>query len=95
MNKLDGEVVELVKEEEIDGEINKAGNFRATIHQAIVKIDNTLKRAAEAEGQHTSKNGNSHEGTAGTFSAQASKTTKLPKLTIKKFTGLAHEYQGF
>ena len=95
LNKLDGEIVELVKEEKIDGEFNKAGNFRATIHQAIVKIDNTLKRAAEAEGQHASKNGNSHEGIAGTFSAQASKTTKLPKLTIKKFTGLAHEYQGF
>ena len=54
-----------------------------------------MKRVAEAEAQHASKNGNSHEGTVGTFSAQASKTTKLSKLTIKKFTGLAYESQGF
>ena len=93
LNKLDDEIVELVKDEEIDGEINEAGNFRATIHEAIVKIDNTLKRAAEE--QHASKNGCSHGGTAGTVSAQASKTAKPPKLTIKRFTGLAYEYQGF
>ena len=54
-----------------------------------------MKRVAEAEAQHASKNGNSHEGSVGTFSAQASKTTKLSKLTIKKFTGLAYESQGF
>ena len=42
LNKLDDEIVELVKDEEIEGEINEAGNFRATIQKAIIKIDNTL-----------------------------------------------------
>ena len=38
LNKLDDEIVERVKDEEIDGEINEAGNFRATIHEALLKL---------------------------------------------------------
>ena len=42
LTKLDEEILELIKEEEIEDETAESGDFRASIHQAIIKIDNAF-----------------------------------------------------
>ena len=42
LTKLDDEILELIKEEEIEDEIAESGDFRASIHEAIIKIDNAF-----------------------------------------------------
>ena len=73
---LDEAIVELVKDEEIDAEIEESENLKFGIHDTIRKIDSKLKRLKKSEAN-----------TGGTASAQAegalssSVQVKLPRLT--------------
>ena len=89
LTKLDDEILELIKEEEIEDEIAESGDFRASIHEAIIKIDNAFKKAENKElFTAPSSSANSAFNTASNEAAKV--TTKLPKLTIKPFAGNAY-----
>ena len=79
---LDEAIIELVKDEEIDAEIEESENFKFGIHDTIRKIDSKLKRPKKSEAN-----------TGGIASAQAegafssSVQVKLPKINLHKFNG--------
>ena len=79
---LDEAIVKLVKDEEIDAEIEESENFKFGIHDTIRKIDSKLKRLKKSEAN-----------TGGIASAQAegalssSVQVKLPKINLCKFNG--------
>ena len=75
-------------------EIAESGDFRASIHEAIIKIDNAFKKAENKElFTAPSSSANSASNTASNEAAKV--TTKLPKLTIKPFAGNAYNWQTF
>ena len=79
---LDEAIIELVKDEEIDEEIEENENFKFRIHDTIRKMDSKLKRLKKSEAN-----------TGGIASAQAegalssSVQVKLPKINLRKFNG--------
>ena len=94
LTKLDDEILELIKEEEIEDEIAESRDFRASIHEAIIKIDNAFRKAENKElFTGPSSSANSASNTASNEAAKV--TTKLPKLTIKPFAGNAFNWQTF
>ena len=46
---MNDEILNLIEEEEIKDEIAESGDFRASIHEAIIKIDNAFKKAEDKE----------------------------------------------
>ena len=82
MKVLDEAIVELVKDKEIDVEIEESENFKFGIHDTIRKIDSTLKRLKKNEAD-----------TGGIVPAQAEEAlsssvqVKLPKINLYKFNG--------
>ena len=57
---LDDEILGLLKEDQIEEEIEETENFRESIHEMIVKIDEML--VAEVENIWDKSNSNSHSG---------------------------------
>ena len=73
---LDGEMLDLVEEEELTSEIEQADAFKAGIYMAVIKID---KRVGEA---HVSSP-ETHE----SVNLRSSDRVKLPKLVLRPFSG--------
>ena len=83
---LDDEILGLLKEDQIEEEIEETGNFRESIQEMIVKIDKVL--LAEVENISDKSNSNSH-------SLGLRVKAKLPKLSLKKFHGEAMLFSPF
>ena len=87
---MDEEILGLIKEEQIDQEIADTGIFRESIHEMIVKIDETLKFETENENPDKSAELNSTSNSMG-MGIKA----KLPKIVLKKFQGDPIQYNPF
>ena len=79
---LDEAIVELVKDEEIDAEIEESENFKFGIHGTIRKIDSKLKRLKKSEANTGGIASTQAEGTLSSFVQ-----VKLPKINLCKFNG--------
>ena len=88
---LDDEILGLLKEDQIEEEIEETGNFRESIHEMIVKIDEVL--LAEVENISDKSNSNSHSEISNSLGLRVK--TKLPKLSLKKFHGEAMLFSPF
>ncbi|XP_044184810.1 uncharacterized protein LOC122964955 [Acropora millepora] len=88
LSALDEEILTLITEEYIEDEIRETGIFRESIHEMIVRIDETLNAVEVENSGHTDKSishypSNSNSFTEGLGVGRA----KLPKITLKKFYG--------
>ena len=88
LSALDEEILTLITEEYIEDEIRETGIFRESIHEMIVRIDETLNAVEVENSGHTDKSishypSNSNSFTEGLGAGRA----KLPKITLKKFYG--------
>ncbi|XP_044183283.1 uncharacterized protein LOC122963962 [Acropora millepora] len=88
LSALDEEILTLITEEHIEDEIRESGIFRESIHEMIVRIDETLNAVEVENSGHTDKSishypSNSNSFTEGLGAGRA----KLPKITLKKFYG--------
>ena len=88
---LDDEILGLLKEDQIDEEIEETGNFREFIHEMTVKIDEVL--FAEVESISDKSISNSHSEISNSLGLRAK--AKLPKLSLKKFHGEAMLFSPF
>ena len=83
---LDDEILGLVKEDQIEEEIKETGVVRESIHQMIVKIDETL--LVETDHGITDKSSaHSVHSNSNSFAEGPGLRAKLPKITLKKFHG--------
>ena len=87
LRALDDEILALIKEDQIVEEISETGAFRESIHQMIVRIDETL-HSVEANSGPADKS-ISHLNSSGLLSTESlgAGKAKLPKVTLKKFSG--------
>ncbi|KAK2546895.1 hypothetical protein P5673_033374 [Acropora cervicornis] len=88
LSALDEEILTLITEEHIGDEIRETGIFRESIHEMIVRIDETLNAVEVENSGHADKSishypSNSNSFTEGLGAGRA----KLPKITLKKFYG--------
>ena len=83
LGSLDDEILGLLKEDQIEEEIEETGNFRESIHEMNVKIDEVLL----AEVENNSDKSNSHSVTSNSFSYGLGVKAKLPKISLKRFHG--------
>ena len=82
---LDDEILVLLKEDQIEEEIEETGNFRESIHEMIVKIDEVL--LAEVENISDKSNSKCHSEISNSLGLRAK--AKLPKRSLKRFHGEA------
>ena len=80
---MDDEILALIKEDQIEEEISKTGAFRESIHQMIVRIDETL-HSVEAYSGPADKSISHLNSSLSTLGAGKA---KVPKITLKKFYG--------
>ena len=80
----------LIKQEQIDQEIAETGIFKESIHQMIVKIDETLKFETKDENSNKSPELN-----ACSHSMVIRIKAKLPKIVWKKLQGDPIQYNPF
>ena len=85
LGALDDEILTLITEEQIEDEISETGIFRESIHQMIVRIDETLNAVEVENSVLTDKSishypSNSNSFTEGLGAVKA----KLPKIILKK-----------
>ena len=88
---LDDEIFGLLKEDQIEEEIEETANFRESIHEMIVKIDEVL--LAEGENISDESNSNSHSEISNSLGLRVK--AKLPKISLKKFHGEAMLFSPF
>ena len=77
------EILGLLKEDQIEEEIEESGNLRESIHEMMVKMDEVLL----AEVENNSDKSNSHSVTPNSFSDGLGVKAKLPKISLKRFHG--------
>ena len=92
LQKLDDQILVLTDDDSIVKEIEEAGNFRAEVHETLLRIDQVLIDNKSNKPDHNVSI------SAGVVSeASASYGTKhaahLPKLVLKKFKGEACQWQ--
>ena len=85
LGALDDEILALIKEDQIEDEISPTGTFRESIHQMIVRIDESL-HPLEVNSGLTDKSISHFHSSSLSESSGAGKA-KLPKITLKKFYG--------
>ena len=91
LKTLDEQILELVEDEtKIATEIEEAADFNERIYECMVKIDSILCLK-----QEKSDPVNQHPALAATAGQSATKSTRLPKLILKKFNGEAYQWQSF
>ena len=81
LGSLDDEILGLLKEDQIEEEIEETGNFRESIHEMMVKIDEVLL----AEVENNSDKSNSPSVTSDSFSYGLGVKAKLRKISLKRF----------
>ena len=87
---LDDEILGLLKEDQIEEEIEETGNFRESIHEMIVKIDKVLLAEVNISDK---SNSTSHSEISNSLGLRVK--AKLPKLSLKKFHGEAMLFSPF
>jgi hypothetical protein len=98
LSTLDGDIVKLVPEEELDGEIETADDYREKITLAIVEIDEALPLPQSPPPQSPQVlpvSSSPYQSTPHPVSHGPSPRVKLPKLTIKKFDGDLTKWVSF
>ena len=80
LGALDDEILALIKEDQIEDEISETGAFRESIHQMIVRIEETL-HSVEAKTGPADKSISHLNSSLSTESVGAGKA-KLPKNTL-------------
>ena len=88
---LNDEILGLLEEDQIEEEIEETGNFRESIHEMIVKIDEVL--LAEVENISDNSNSNPHSEISNSLGLRVK--AKLPKLSLKKVHGEAMLFSPF
>ncbi len=91
LSDLDDEILGLIKEEQIDEEIKETGVFRESIHEMVVRIDETLSLESNEGNTDKSMQLNSSITSAIGMGVKA----KLPKIALKKFQGDPIQYNPF
>ena len=91
LGSLDDEILGLLKEDQIEAEIEETGNFRESIHEMMVKIDEVLPTEVE----NNSDKSNSHSVTSNSFSFGLGVKAKLPTISLKRFHGDAMLFSPF
>ena len=74
LGSLDDEILGLLKEDQIEAEIEETGNFRESIHEMMAKIDEVLLAKVE----NNSDKSNSHSVTSNSFSYGLGVKAKVP-----------------
>ena len=88
---MDEQILDLVEDEtKIATEIEEAADFNERIYECMVKIDSILCLKQEKPDP-----ANQHPVLATTAGQSATKSTRLPKLILKKFNGEAYQWQSF
>ena len=85
IKKLDEQILESVKEEEIEKEIEDSGEFCETVYRCLAKIETCFSGTStntDGEPQRVKEN-------------QSKQKPKLPKLTLKEFSGDPANWQTF
>ena len=92
ISKLDDEILELIEDTNIDVEIEEAEKFKEKIYEAIVSIENALKKSEKVSKQQENvvKVQKSEDS-----SVLQGNNIKLPKLVIKRFSGRPCDWQPF
>ena len=91
LKTLDEQILELVEDEtKIATEIEEAADFNERIYEYMVKIDSILCLKQEKPDPV-----NQHPVLAATAVQSATKSTRLPKLILKKFNGETYQWQSF
>ena len=91
LKTLDEQILELVEDEtKIATEIEETADFDERIYECMVKIDSILCLKQEKPDPV-----NQHPVLAATAGQSATKSTRLPKLVLKKFNGEAYQWQSF
>ena len=92
INKLDDEILELIEDTNIDVEIEEAEKFKEKIYEAIVSIENALKKSEKVSNQQENvvKVQKSEDS-----SVLQGNNIKFPKLVIKRFSGRPCDWQPF
>jgi hypothetical protein len=85
IRKLDEHVLETIKEEDIEKEIAESGEFFETLYRSLAKIETCLCESTQ------SSNGNGGK----TPKQSSMQKPKLPKLSLKEFTGNPEHWQTF
>ena len=92
LQKLDDQILELTDDDSIVNEIEEAGNFRAEVHETLLRIDQLLTDNKNDKPDH-----NVSVGSGVVSEASASCGTKhvacLPKLVLQKFKGEPCQWQ--
>ena len=84
LGALDDEILALITEEHIEDEIKGTGNFRESIHQMMVEIDETLNAVELEKAGNTDKSIPLSNSNSFTESLGIGKG-KLPKINLEKF----------
>ena len=92
ISKLDDEILELIEDTNIDVEIEEAEKFKEKIYEAIVSVENALKKSEKVSNQQENvvKVQKSEDS-----SVLQGNNIKLPKLVIKRFSGRPCDWQPF
>ena len=97
LNRLDSEILDIVNEEDVAGEIEQADEFKEGIHSVLIKIERIMSRhtAAAAAAVSTAAHVDPATTTVGAHTASSASRIKLPKLTIQPFSGELTEWIPF
>ena len=92
----DEEILSLVKEEEIENEIEQADIFKERLQHSIVSIEMALEKIVNETLAHGSTvSGTSPSSSNVSQNSSYSATVKLPKLSLKKFSGDVTKWTTF
>ena len=97
IRKLDEDILnEIEDEEQIEQDVFQAGEVGESINRMIVKIDNVLKFSITEQNNVSAPGGLGSSDSSETQQMHSPATrAKLPKLSLKKFTGNPIDWQSF
>ena len=90
ISDLDDQILGLLNDEDIIAtEINESGEFKESVNETLLKIENKLRKMEITPGGSGIPNQASGSQGGGTS------FTKLPKLQLRKFNGKSNKFEEF
>ena len=90
ISDLDDQILGLLDNEDaIAAEINESGEFRETVYEILLKIDDKLRKIEVTPG------GSGAQNQTPVVQGGGTSFTKLPKLQLRKFNGKPHKFYEF
>ena len=91
--KLDEIIVEATEDQKINDEIFEASEFRETLNRTLIKIDRVLDKVSSSSKNTESAMTQNQQ--SGTLPSSTKQKARLPKLTLRNFSGDAMSWQSF